>query len=183
MSKDINQLTKDLQREARKIERAIDKKAAREIGLMAVDVYKGSFKKQKFNDIGASPWEQVKRRESSSGWYGFKLGQNQRRPGAKRKPRPGVKTNFSKPRTTNAILHGSGSSNLRDAIYLKTASPQRIEISNDSPYAEIQNNGGFIKVFGRSRARIPERKFMGHNKLVNFKAEKILQTRITKTLK
>jgi len=183
MSKDISQLTKDLKREARKIERVLDKKAAREIGLMAVDVYKGSFKKQKFNDSGASPWEQVKRRENSSGWYGFKLGQNQRRPGAKRKRRPGTKTNFSRPRTTNAILHGSGSSNLRDSIFLKTARPDKIEIANDAPYAEVQNNGGYIKVFGRSRARIPGRKFMGHNKLVNFKAGKIMNTLITKTLK
>lgn len=61
--------------------------------------------------------------------------------------------------------------------------PQGVEILSDKPYAEVQNNGGDIRVFGRRTAKLPARPFIGHSQELDAKIEDIIEKGMGRILK
>jgi phage gpG-like protein len=53
-----------------------------------------------------------------------------------------------------------------------------VEIGSDLPYAQVQNDGGYIKVFGKARVKLPKRQFIGESQELMDYLEKILIKRI-----
>lgn len=181
-------LPKDFKEKANKIDNEINNRLPKLIGEMLVDGFRESFDRQRFNDSGQTPWEQVKRRKSGNEWFGFSYKANYSVPTGSRgytpkgKPkRFGVRgglTNFSPRASTRAILIGSGSTNLRDSIYLNRALRAMIVVASDQPHASVHNEGGEIKVFGRVTKRVPKRRFMGTSTLLNLRAKKLIDQRL-----
>ena len=53
-----------------------------------------------------------------------------------------------------------------------------MEIGSDLPYAQVHNDGGFIKVFGKAKVKLPKRQFVGESKELMDLLEKILIQKI-----
>ncbi len=158
------------------------------IGRLAVNHFRDSFDKQKFNDAGQQPWAEVERRKPDSDWYGFKLGAAGRRPRKKggrkaRKFKDGrkAKGHFSQARTTNAIMQVTGT--LRDSIFVLTATGKLVVIASSHPGAALLNNGGQMKVFGKHSATMPKRQFMGPSKLLTAKLRKMIREELRKAVR
>lgn len=178
---DFSQISPHLQQKADQIAKAIEGTIPTSVGMMLVEGFKRSFDLQRFNDTGAAPWIEVKRRTPGSSWYGFNYKTNYKAPKGARSAGTGAKggkSNFSTRATTRAILLGSGSANLRDSIYLHTAKRGRIIITSDQPHALVHNEGGKIKVFGRTVANMPKRQFMGASEALNKEARAIIDRTI-----
>ena len=158
----------EINKELNQIAKFVDVKAKEVIGTEAVKHFQKNFEKQSFDD---KPWEDVKRRDSFSTWYGFQYGAKQKKPAnhpsrrnAKRpyKPRKSNPiTNFAKVATKTDIL-SSQRSELENSIGYKIQG-KSIVIFSDKPYAKIHNEGGKVKVFGKSTAMIQKRQFIGYS--------------------
>lgn len=129
--------------------------------------FRESFKLQRYNEAGSSPWAEVKRRQKTSGWYGFKYGNRK---------------NFSSAATSRAILFGSGSSKLRDSIFIKSATASGVEWASSSDHATIHNQGGKVKVFGRGRGTMPKRQFMGIGTRLKGKIKETIRIELKRAL-
>ena len=57
-------------------------------------------------------------------------------------------------------------------------SPVRVEIGSDLPYAQVQNDGGYIKVFGKAKVKLPKRQFIGESRELMDELERILIAKI-----
>lgn len=190
--KDMKDLRPDLDGKAAKIVAAMERRIPQQVGEMLVDGFRESFDLQQFNDAGASEWKQVERRKPGSRWYGFNYKSNSRVPTAARgytakgNPRRygtrGGKTNYTGTATTRAILHGWGSSNLRDSIFLHTANRGRVIVASDQPHAKVHNEGESAKIFGRKSFKMPKRQFMGTSSRLNRRAKKIIDRIINQIL-
>lgn len=193
MPNNLNQLQKDFEQKALKITGAIDKTIPVLVGEMLVDGFRQSFDMQKFNDTGTAPWKQVKRRETGQPWFGFNYKPNYKVPPGSRgvrangKPRKygtrGGKTNYSPMATTRNILLGCGSGNLRDSINLASARRGRIVVASDQEHAQVHNEGGQARIFGRKLFRMPKRQFMGHSDTLNKRAKRIIDNVLTDIVK
>ncbi len=81
---------KALVKDLKKIEKVIQKKAGRIIGVEAVNHFTENFDEQSFD---GKPWKDVKRTDPASSWYGFRYGANSNVPS--RHPRKkGAKTKY-----------------------------------------------------------------------------------------
>lgn len=173
--------TKDFQEKLNKLKEGLTRDIPVIVGKLAVDHFKENFHKQGFVNNGLKKWANVKRRDQSSPWYGFEYtgqkrtsvaftrskqtGKTQR--SAKQKP-----LNFSSSATTRKVL-SSKRMELYNSIRYKTSGGQ-VVISSDKPYAQLHNEGGTIKVFGKHPVKIPQRQFMGESKELSDKfAEQI----------
>jgi phage gpG-like protein len=150
------------------------KQAGRIIGRLAVNHFTQNFDEQAFD---GQPWADVKRRDPSSTWYGFKYGAHSKKP-ARHPSRKGVKrkykarkdnpiTNYSPTARQTPIL-SSQKSELENSITFVVKGTTVI-IFSDKPYANVHNEGGQIKVFGRKTARMPMRKFIGQSTALDKK--------------
>jgi phage gpG-like protein len=189
-------LPADFNLKADQIAKVIDSKIPQLVGEMLVDGFRESFDLQRFNDAGAEPWKEVKRRQTGNPWYGFSYvpggGANYRVPAGSRGNYPsgkarqygtrGGKTNFSPRASTRAILLGNGSVNLRDSIYLRSARRGYIVVASDQPHAQVHNEGGSSRIFGRTAFTMPRRQFMGTSTRLNQKAKDIIDLVIKRIL-
>jgi phage gpG-like protein len=192
----LNQLPVDFNLKADQVAKVIDSKVPQLVGEMLVDGFRDSFDNSKFNDAGAEPWKEVKRRQMGNPWYGFSYvpggGANYRVPAGSRgnypsgKPRRygtrGGKTNFSPRAATRSILLGHGSTNLRDSIYLRAARRGYIVVASDQPHAQVHNEGGKSRIFGGKEFTMPRRQFMGTSTKLNQKAKDIIELVIKRIL-
>jgi phage gpG-like protein len=124
-------------------------------GTEAVNHYRESFENQGFTDKTLNPWQDVKRRDKNSPWYGHS----------------GQTGKFSATRTTAPVLSGE-TRKLQSAItYRKTE--QGVRISNDKPYAGVHNYGGKAKIYGKKEFQMPQRRFIGRSAVMiqNIKAK------------
>lgn len=137
-------------------------------GDMAVNEFRENFHRQGFRNNGITPWPDVKRRDRNSPWYGFRYkGEKRtsvhfvrdRKTGKTRRSKTQKKLNFSNAATGWPILHNSG--NLERSITVREKSPERVVIGTDLPYAEVHNEGGYIKIFGKAVRKLPKRQFIG----------------------
>lgn len=161
-----------------KVKRAVEVTIPQAIAREGVNHFRQSFKDQRYNEAGSQPWQEVKRREKNSGWYGFKYGSKTRRP-----KKYGGGKNYIEAATSRAILFGSGSSKLRDSIFIKEASARGVEWASSSDHATIHNQGGRMKVFGKHSAVMPKRQFMGMGTRLKGKIKQTVRIELHKALK
>ena len=190
MIRSFKHLGKDFNKKSKKTRKSIKDEIPLSVGRLLVRGFRRSFDMQKFNDYSAPKWEDVKRRQKGSPWYGFQYGSNGKVTQGSRgftkngKPRKfgtrGGKTNFSKAATTRAILRGSGSINLQESIFLAKTGNHTVVVANNQPHAEIHNEGGKFKIFGGKAAEMPQRKFMGHSILLTRQIKPLIGKTLTK---
>lgn len=187
MNDDIEKI---LKRKIKEVERWVRDDLPRQAGKTAVDHFRENFVREGFMDGGVKKWKEVKRRMPSSGWYGFEYkGEKRdsytfardRKTGKTRKAKNQKRLNFSKAATVRKILNGR-THELQDSIRYNVV-PQGVEILSDKPYAEVQNNGGDIRVFGRRTAKLPARPFIGHSQELDAKIEDIIEKGMGRILK
>lgn len=130
-------------------------------GDISVNHFKENFDKEGFVNGGLQPWEDVKRRDKDSPWYGFE---------------PANNGGFSPTRATDPILKNTNE--LFDAIEYDVRGAGEVAIVNDKPYAAIHNEGGTAYIFGKTPFEMPQRKFIGYSleldeKLVDMLVEEL----------
>jgi len=130
--------------------------------------------------VGVSPLPTNPNRTSN--WFGFKLGAKQRRPGVRPRKKDG-RGNYSPAATTRAILFGSGSSRLRDGIFVAKATRQAVIVANRNKHASLHNTGGRFKVFGKRTAIMPKRQFMGTGTRLQGRLQEFLRIELKRVLK
>lgn len=154
------------------VERFIRDDLPRIAGKMAVDEFRENFRRQGFRNNGIQQWEEVKRRDPSSPWYGFQYkGERRDYVKLKRDKKSGKlmravkqkKLNYSPAATQRRILIGPGA-NLMNSISVRESGPKRVIIGTDAPQAQVQNEGGIIRIFGKAKVRLPKRQFIGESK-------------------
>lgn len=156
--------TKNILREIEKdIKRYVERDLPRTAGKTAVDEFRGNFYRRAFRNNGLHRWPDVKRRDPSSPWYGFQYKGERRKKGKKGRGKLKKKLNFSNAATQRGILIGPGS-NLMRSITVREATPRRVIIGTDLPYAEVHNEGGYIRVFGKAKVKVPKRQFIGESR-------------------
>jgi phage gpG-like protein len=175
----------DFKRKANQMGNAFNSRLPRLIGEHLVDGFKKSFDLQKFNDNGSQSWKEVKRRISGQTWYGFNYRTNGPVTSGDRgtypsgKPRKygtrGGITNFSTAATTRSILLGSGSTSLRNSIFLYKATNRQVIVASNKPHAQVHNEGGMAKVFGKKEFTMPKRQFMGNSAKLNEEAKPLIR--------
>ncbi len=155
----------------KKVENYLNNNVPTIIGVEAVNHFKESFENQGFTDKNLEKWDDVKRRDSSSRWHGFEYGSNANRVGVKRRKESAM-SNYSHAATARPILSGQ-SQNLFNSLRWEKNGRGAL-ITAGTPYAQIQNEGGDIKVFGKHASKIPRRQFMGPSQqLINRLTTKI----------
>lgn len=160
------------------------------IGTEAVNHFTESFDNQGFTDSSLKKWDDVKRKDTTSSWYGFKYGSRAKKP-ANHPSRKGVKsaykarkdnpiTNYSNAATKRPILSGDSKKLGRSLKWKKQGNS--IVVYSDLIYAKIQNEGGTIKVFGKRTAKVKARPFIGESKILNEKIKREIEAEINKIL-
>ena len=149
-------------------------------GKMAVDEFRENFRRQGFRNNGITPWPDVRRRDKSSPWDGFQYkGERRtsvryirdRKTGKTRRSKTQRKLNFSNAATRRGILIGPGA-NLMNSISVRERSPSQVIVGTDLPYAEVHNEGGYIRVFGKAVRKLPKRQFIGESRELMDEIEK-----------
>lgn len=150
------------------------------IGTEAVNHFKNSFQNEGFTDTSLEKWEPVKRTDNSSRWYGFKYKSTASRPGQTKRKEGGY-SNYSDAATSRPILSGE-TQELMNAIDY-TFDGRRVTITAHAKYAQIQNEGGPMKVFGRSGAVMPKRQFMGKSEVLRKHLQQMIKKDLLNILK
>ncbi len=140
------------------------------MGVEAVNHFKDSFQNQGYTDKNLEKWEEVKRRETGR-WKGFQYGSTVARPGQKRR-KEGSQTNYSPAAEQRAILSGNTLELMNSIDWEKTA--DGIRVYSNSIYAKIHNQGGNMKVFGKTSSVMPKRQFMGKSEVLSKKLREII---------
>lgn len=141
-----NELEDHLRNMANEIDNYMDNVFPIEASVIVETFVQDNFLQEGFVNNGLQPWQDVKRRDPQSPWYGFQ---------------PLNKAQFSQVRATDPILKDTGE--LFDATKVTTGRGEVI-VSNDKPYAAIHNEGGTAYVFGKTPFQMPQRQFIGHSK-------------------
>ena len=146
------------------------------IGKTAVDHFRENFVKQGFVNNGTQKWDNVKRRDPKSPWYGFDYkGEKRteyrftrdRKTGKTKAAANQKKLNFSTAATKRDVLTSQRKELYNNIRYAPQAGG--VAIISDLPYSKAQNEGGTIKVFGKHPARLPKRQFIGESKELSAK--------------
>lgn len=154
------------------------------IGVEAVNYFTESFDKQAFD---GKKWKDVKRRDSSSVWYGFEYGaktatpsRHPKRKGTKKpyQPRKSNPTTNYSPNATKRPILSSKRSELENSIKYKIIG-NTVKVYSDKKYAKVHNEGGTINVFGNKTVKVHKRQFIGKSK----KLEQIIIKKINTKLK
>lgn len=160
-----------LQEIEKEIKRYVERDLPRMAGKVSVDEFRNNFRRRAFRNNGLHRWADVKRRDPSSPWYGFQYkGERRtsvrivrdRTTGKTRRSKSQKKLNFSSAATQRGILLGPGN-NLMRSIAVREASATRVVVGTDLPYAEVHNEGGYIRVFGKAKVKVPKRQFIGES--------------------
>lgn len=138
------------------------------IGVESVNHFKASFENQGFTDVSLKKWDEVERRKPSSPWYGFKYKGTASRPGTKKRKKTSF-SNYSPAATSRPILSGE-TGNLMNGIRWRKVGRQ-VEITANTKYAKLINEGGPMKIFGKHISKMPQRQFMGPSNALNKKIE------------
>lgn len=157
-----------------KINRAIsylENEAKTIMGVEAVNHFKKSFQDQGFTDTTLVKWEEVERRKPTSTWKGFQYGSTVSKPGSKKR-KPNSQTNFSPAAESRPILSGLTGQEKDGINYQRTATGVRVLAS--TIYSKLHNEGGPMKVFGRSGKTMPKRQFMGPSKVLRDRIRGII---------
>jgi len=183
----FNKLPKDLQDKVRKLTQQVKRDMPIVIGKTATDHFRENFRKEGFVNKGLHKWKDVKRRDTSSKWYGFDYSGEKRtsiaitrdkKTGKTKRAKEQRKLNFSLAGTKRKPL-SSGRMELHNSIHYKTRNGS-IAIISDKEYAQVQNEGGIIKVFGKHSVKLAPRQFIGESQELNDKVEQEIGKRMKK---
>lgn len=167
---DVKKFPADLHEKLRRVQQLIRTDLPRIIGHQAREHFTDNFRRGVFVDKGLHPWPEVKRRDGKSPWYGFEYRGDRRTSYAFKRDRKTGKSykapkqkrlNFSPAATTRPILTSKRNllmNSLRSRVKDGNAS-----VYSTVPHAQIHNEGGQFKVFGKTAATMPKRQFMGHS--------------------
>jgi len=147
------------------IEDYIDNVFPIEASVITEHFIEDNFLQEGFLNNGLQPWEDVKRRDSNSPWYGFA---------------PKNKNQFSQTRASDPILKDTNA--LFEATTIRQGKGEII-VTNDRPYAEIHNEGGTAYIFGKKPFQMPKRQFIGHSKELNEAIIECLENGINRIIK
>lgn len=180
-NRNLNNLSADFRRKLDKLAREVSHGILIVIGKEAVDQFRDSFHREGFLNGGLRKWKEVKRRDPQSPWYGFEYKAEKRLPGSRKKPgQKAPRLNFSQTATVRKIL-SSKRMELYNSIRYHLQ-PGQVIIASDKPYAQVQNEGGTIKVFGRHPVKLEARPFMGPSAELDRKVERQIRDRIAEIL-
>lgn len=146
-----------LNRNAQEIQDFIDNTFPYLAGDIAVNHFLENFDKEGFVDDGLQPWDDVKRRDEDSPWYGFA---------------PQNKDRFSSTRAEDPILKDTNE--LRDATDYEPRGNGEVAIINDKEYAQVHNEGGTAYIFGKTPFEMKKRQFIGHSSELDEKELEML---------
>lgn len=186
---ELNNLPGDLHRCLKAINRAIGRDLPMVIGKTAVDHFRENFRLGGFVNGGLHKWTDVKRRDPKNPWYGFEYKREKRTSLRLTRDRKTGKTkraarqkllNFSQTATIRAPL-SSKRMELYNSLRYYCRQNEAI-IATDKPYAQVQNEGGPIKIFGKRPARITARPFMGQSRELDEKVGEEINKRIDRIL-
>ncbi|MCI6278224.1 MAG: phage virion morphogenesis protein [Bacteroidales bacterium] len=135
------------------------------VGTEAVEHFRRSFEEEGFTDAKLNPWQDVKRRDPDSPWYGHS----------------GQTGKFSEARTTAKILTGE-TGHLRASFkYVPTANGVRVQ--NTAPYAAVHQYGLPAKVYGKKPFTMPRRPFMGDSQALRKLLTDAIINTVTKIIR
>lgn len=185
----IDKLPVGLKRGLRVLDKGIKRDMMIVIGKNAVDMFRENFNREGFLNGGVKKWQDVKRRDPGSKWYGFeytgerrtyyRLTRN-RKTGKTSKAKTQKPLNFS-PNATRRKILTSKRMELRNSLrYI--AGEGRVSIVSGKRYAKVQNEGGMVKVFGKHPVKLPSRQFMGASKELTEKIKKEIEQRVKNAL-
>jgi len=182
-------LLTDIRNKLKLVDRSVKDRLPRLIGIEAVNHYKENFRKGGFVNGGITKWADVKRRDKESAWYGFDYKGEKRtsysftrdkKTGKTKKSKSQSKLNFSKVATKYEPLLSRRNELMNSLRY--EVSGGAVRITSDKPYAEVHNEGGDIKIFGKTVSKVAQRQFVGYSKELDAKIEKIVDNHINKLL-
>jgi len=183
---DLQDFNKQFASKMSELSKFIEGEKIRDImGSEAVDHFQKSFKNEGFTDDVLEPWQDVKRRDPNSPWYGHNrfaskeesTNKNQQRLQKKNSGTIGI---FSQERTTAPILKG-GTSDLRNSIrYMIT--DKGVRVLNSTPYASVHQFGKMAKIYGKKSFQMPARPFMGKSILLKNNIENKIYKEIKKII-
>lgn len=182
---------KIIQNKLKQLKQYIERDVPRIIGSEAVIHFKNSFQNEGFTDQNLQKWKSVKRADPQSTWYGFKYGSKTPKPSShpsrkdvKKKYKARKKdpiTNYSPAARKWKILKGATGELMRSISF--EIQGNRIIVYSDKEYAEVQNKGGQIKVFGKKNVTLAKRRFMGPSRKLKEKIEAEINSDINKILR
>jgi len=189
--KNFTEFGKDIAKLNKAVKLYLTKDAPRIVGVEAVNHFKRSFNDGGFTNTNLIGWKRSKRTDSGSIWYGFQYGAKSPVPNnhprrwktksAYKARKPNAITNFSPAAISRKTLTGSSTA-LRDSIRYRIE-PGKTIVSSNMPYARIHNEGGTGSVFGKGRAEIPKRQFIGHSTKLNARIKQRILKDISKLIK
>lgn len=150
------------------------------MGTEAVNHYKESFENQGFTDKSLQKWDEVERRKASSPWRGFQYGSTVPRPG-KTKRRSNSITNYSPAAEKRPILSGQTQELMHSIEWRKEGNG--VVVTAKTPYSKVQNEGGQIKVFGKTTRTLKKRQFMGQSQVLRDKIRAIIYNDLKRIFK
>ena len=119
------------------------------VGTEAVNHFKASFANEGFTDKNTVKWQNVKRRDPASPWYGFSM-ENKKR--------------FSNTRALDKILTGDSKELQNSISYIRQA--DRVTVYSDKEYAAVHQYGLTSKIFGKKSFVMPRRPFIGRSEVL-----------------
>ncbi|WP_165043747.1 phage virion morphogenesis protein [Dysgonomonas sp. ZJ709] len=114
------------------------------LGREALSHFKESFTNEGFTDETLEPWQDVKRRDEDSDWYGHSS-----------------TGRFSDARTSANILTGETSVLQKGLSYKLTDTGARI--TSVTGYGRVHQFGLYAKIYGKTTFQMPTRPFMGYS--------------------
>lgn len=187
---DIKKFSFDLEAKTRELHILVQRDIPRVIGVEAKEHFVDSFRQGGFVNRGLQPWPDVKRRDPDSPWYGFEYTGEKRayygfsrdaKTGKTHKAKKQKRLNYSENATKRAVLT-SRQNRLMNSIANDTTAGQA-EVYTTEPHAKLHNEGGEFLVFGKHRATMPARQFMGESEELDRKATDEIINRIDNLFK
>lgn len=187
---DYKKLPDEMKQRLKEVERLLRRDLPTLIGHEAAEHFADNFRRGGFVDNGLKKWADVKRRDESSSWYGFEYRGEKRthyafirdkNRGKTSKAKQQKRLNYSESATRRAVLT-SKRNVLINSIEFRQR-PGRVTVFSAAPHAQIHNEGGTFKVFGRATATMPARKFIGHSAELDKKVEQEIIRQIDKIFK
>lgn len=186
----VKNLPPDLQKKFTRVQQLFRRELPRIAGHEAQEHFVDNFRRGGFVDNGLHKWPDVKRRDKSSPWYGFEYKGEKRtfyafsrnkKSGKTHKAARQKRLNFSQAATTRTVLT-SKRNYLMNSIRNRSG-PGKATVFTTAPHAQIHNEGGEFKVFGKHTAQMPQRKFMGHSAELDKKIEQQISRQIESIFK
>lgn len=164
-----------------KVQKYLEQDIYEVVGTEAVNHFQDSFQKGGFTDQNFEPWKEVERRKPESPWFGFKYKSKSPRPGQKKR-NPDSTTNFSQAATKRPILSGETQELMNSLQYQAKTGTRSVRIYSDKIYAQLQNEGGPMKIFGKGGSTMPARKYMGASAVLTKRIQSEVKRDISRIL-